>query len=62
MLCHFIDPTYVNFNKLFMRDIGLNFGYVTPNVIYNVHKNLHKFWPSMITSDNFQYSLNQISI
>jgi hypothetical protein len=29
-----------------MHDVGLNFGYVTPYIIYNAHKNLHKFWPS----------------
>jgi hypothetical protein len=31
------------FNQLFLHDIGLNFGYVIPYNIFNVHKNLHKF-------------------
>jgi hypothetical protein len=58
MLCHFLDLTYLNFNKLFMHDIGLNFGYVTIYIISNVHENLHKFGPSRITLVNFQSSLN----
>jgi hypothetical protein len=62
MLCHFLALKYLNFNKLFLHDLGLNFGYVTPYIIYNVHKNLHKFWPSRIMSDNFQSSLNQFGI
>jgi hypothetical protein len=62
MLCHFLALTYLNFNQLFLHDIGLNFGYITPYIICNVHKNLHKFWLSIIMSDNFQSSLNQIGI
>jgi hypothetical protein len=43
MLCHFLDLTYLNFNELFLHDLGLNFGYVTLYIISNAHKNLHKF-------------------
>jgi hypothetical protein len=46
MLCHFLALTYLNFNQLFLHDLWLNFGYVTPYIISNVHQNLHKFWPS----------------
>jgi hypothetical protein len=62
MLCHFLALKYLNFNKLFLHDLGLNFGYVTPYIIYNVHKNLHKFLPYRIVSGNFQSSLNKIGI
>jgi hypothetical protein len=43
MLCHFLDLTYLNFNELFLHDLGPNFGYVTLYIISNAHKNLHKF-------------------
>jgi hypothetical protein len=62
MLCHFLTLTYLNVNQLFLHDLGLNFGYVTPYIISNVHKNIHKLWPSRIMSDNFQSSLNQFGI
>jgi hypothetical protein len=43
MLCNFLSLTYLNFNQLFLQDLGLNFGYLTPYIIFHVHKNLHKF-------------------
>jgi hypothetical protein len=38
----YLSTAYLNFNQLFIHDLGLNFGYVTPYNISNVHKNLHK--------------------
>jgi hypothetical protein len=35
----------LNFNQLFLHELGLNFGYVTPHNIPNVHKYCHKIWP-----------------
>jgi hypothetical protein len=39
----FLALTYLNFNQLSLHDLGLSFGYVTPYIISNVHKNIHKF-------------------
>jgi hypothetical protein len=53
---------YLNFNQLFMHDIGLNFGYVIPFNISNFLKNPHKFWSPKMALDNFHSSLNQLNI
>jgi hypothetical protein len=37
-LCHFLALPYLNFNQLFLHDLGLNFEYFTPYNISNVHK------------------------
>jgi hypothetical protein len=38
----FLALPCLNFSQLFMHDLWLNFGYVTPHSILNVHKIFHK--------------------
>jgi hypothetical protein len=52
----------LNFNQLLLHELWLDLGYDSVHEIPNVHKNLHKFWPPRIMSDNFQSSLNQLNL
>jgi hypothetical protein len=54
----YLSTAIFEFYQLFLHDLG----YVTPYHISNVHKNLQKFWPPKIMSDNFQPSLNQLNL
>jgi hypothetical protein len=51
----------LNFRDLFLHDIGLNFVYVTPHNVPNVHKTFHKILPQRTKSNDFQSPLNHLN-